>query len=207
MTTRKKRDPKTEALRESRTLNPRPDAVTDETFMSSDFFDTRDVVQVKYEMLRRVSEDGASVSSAAAAFGFSRQSYYHAAAALAAGGLQALVPAKPGPRGGHKLTGEVLDHITALLAADPALRPAELADAVARRFGRRVHPRSIERALKRARRLAEPWYDSKTEPSFEGMIAKLRRTLITARFTEVPPGHVDPDLLRDYSLACAEAAT
>jgi hypothetical protein len=39
------------------------------------------------------------------------------------------------------------------------------------------------------------------------MIAKLRRTLITARFTEVPPGHVDPDLLRDYSLACAEAAT
>jgi transposase len=149
MTTRKKRDPKTEALRESRTLNPQPDAVTDETFMSSDFFDTRDVVQVKYEMLRQVSEDGASVSSAAAAFGFSRQSYYHAAAALAAGGLQALVPAKPGPRGGHKLTGEVLDHITALLAADPALRPAELADAVARRFGRRVHPRSIERALKR----------------------------------------------------------
>jgi transposase-like protein len=61
----------------------------DETFMSSDFFDTRDVVQVKYEMLRQVSEDGASVSSAAAAFGFSRQSYYHAAAALAPGGLQA----------------------------------------------------------------------------------------------------------------------
>ena len=57
--------------------------------MSSDFFDTRDVVQVKYEMLRQVSEDGASVSSAAAAFGFSRQSYYHAAAALAPGGLQA----------------------------------------------------------------------------------------------------------------------
>jgi hypothetical protein len=56
------------------------------------------------------------------------------------------------------------------------------------------------------RRLAEPWYDSKTEPSFEDMIAKLRRTLIAARFTAVPPGHVDPDLLRNYSLACAAAA-
>jgi hypothetical protein len=56
------------------------------------------------------------------------------------------------------------------------------------------------------RRLAEPWYDSKTEPSFEDMIAKLRRTLITARFTAVRPGHVDPDLLRNYSLACAAAA-
>ena len=58
-----------------------------------------------------------------------------------------------------------------------------------------------------ARRLAEPWYDSKTEPSFEDMIANLPRTLITARFTIVPPGQVDPDLLRDYSLACAAAAT
>ncbi|SNQ52021.1 conserved hypothetical protein [Frankia canadensis] len=49
------------------------------------------------------------------------------------------------------------------------------------------------------------WSDSKTEPSFEDMIVKLRRTLIAARFTAVRPGHVDPDLLRDYSLACAAA--
>ncbi len=57
-----------------------------------------------------------------------------------------------------------------------------------------------------ARRRAQPWYESKTEPSFEDMIAKLRKTLITARFTAVRPGHVDPDLLRDYTLACAAAA-
>ena len=57
-----------------------------------------------------------------------------------------------------------------------------------------------------ARRLAEPWYESKTEPSFEDMIAKLRRTLIAARFTAVRPGQIDPDLLRDYTLACAAAA-
>jgi hypothetical protein len=56
------------------------------------------------------------------------------------------------------------------------------------------------------RRPSQPWYDSKTEPSFQDMIAKLRRTLIAARFTAVRPRHVDPDLLRDYSLACAAAA-
>lgn len=39
-----------------------------------------------------------------------------------------------------------------------------------------------------ARRLAEPWYDTKTEPSFEDMLTKLRRTLIAARFTAVRPG-------------------
>ena len=149
--TRKKPDPKAEALRESRTLNPRPEEVTDEAFTASDFFDARDLVQVKYEMLRRVSEDGVSVSSAAAAFGLSRQSYYQAAAALGEAGLAGLLPGKPGPRGAHKLTGEVLGHLRALAASDSGLRPAGLAEAVAQRFGIRVHPRSIERALARAR--------------------------------------------------------
>jgi hypothetical protein len=57
-----------------------------------------------------------------------------------------------------------------------------------------------------ARRLAEPWYHTKTEPSFEDMLTKLRRTLIAARFTAVRPGQPNPDLLRDYALACAAAA-
>jgi len=147
---RRKRDPKAEALAGSRTLNPRPEAVTDEAFTASEFFDPRDLVQVKYEMLRRVSEDGVSVSSAAAAFGLSRQSYYQAAAALGEAGLSGLLPGKPGPRGAHKLTGEVLEHLRALMASDRGLRPAELAEAVAQRFGIRVHPRSVERALARA---------------------------------------------------------
>jgi hypothetical protein len=32
------------------------------------------------------------------------------------------------------------------------------------------------------RRQEQPWYEAKTEPSFEDMIAKLRKTLIAARF-------------------------
>ena len=156
---KKKADPKVEAVRESRTLNPRPGAVTDEAFTGSDFFDPRDLVQVKYEMLRRVREEGVSVSAAAAAFGLSRQSYYQAAAALEEGGLPGLLPGKPGPRAAHKLTGEVVEHLRGLVAADPGLRPAELAEAVAHRFGIRVHPRSVERALTRAR---EPDRSSKS---------------------------------------------
>lgn len=142
-------DGKARELERSRTLNPHPEAVIDEGFASSGFFDARDVVQVKYEMVRRVEAEGASVSATAGAFGFSRQSYYSAAQALADGGLAGLIPAKPGPRAAHKLTGEVLDHLAGLRAADPGLRPAELAAAVAERFGVRVHPRSVERALAR----------------------------------------------------------
>jgi transposase len=142
-------DGKARELARSRTLNPRPQAVSDQAFASSGFFDARDLVQVKYEMVRRVEAEGSSVSAAAGAFGFSRQSYYTAAQALADEGLAGLVPAKPGPRGAHKLTGEVLDHLAGLRTADPGLRPAELAAAVASRFGVRVHPRSVERALAR----------------------------------------------------------
>jgi len=102
-------------------------------------------------MVRRVSVDGAPVTATAAAFGYSRPSYYQAAAALAASGLDGLVPAKPGPRSGHKLTEQILTWAEQQLAGDPALKPAGLAGPIAAAFGVRVHPRSIERALARRR--------------------------------------------------------
>ena len=148
---RRREDPKEAALRAARTLNPRPEAVADEAFTSGPgFFDARDLVQVKYEMVRRVRAGGQPVTKAAAAFGFSRPSYYQAAAAVDAGGLAALVPARPGPRRAHKLTGEVVAFARQLRDADPSLRSADLAGAIAARFGITVHPRSVERALARA---------------------------------------------------------
>jgi transposase len=108
-------------------------------------------VQVKYEMVRRARVEGATVSGAAAGFGFSRPSFYEAAAALDAGGLPALVPARPGPRRAHKLTPEVVAFAEQLRQADPSLRTQDLAAAIAERFGISVHPRSVERALARAR--------------------------------------------------------
>jgi transposase len=145
-------DPKVAALRARRCLNPRPEAVRDERFARSEFFDARDLVQVKYEMVRRVRADGEAVSRSARAFGFSRPSFYEAAAALDAGGLAGLVPARPGPRRAHKLTEEVVAFARERRAADRSLRSGDLVDAIAQRFGVRVHPRSVERALARAER-------------------------------------------------------
>ena len=144
-------DPKVTALRESRCLNPHPEQVTDEAFLAADFFDARDTAQVKYEMVRRVTVDGAPVTATAAAFGYSRPSYYQAAAALAESGLDGLVPAKPGPRGGHKLTEDILAWAEEQLAAAAGLRPAQLPDLIEAAFGVRVHPRTAERALARRR--------------------------------------------------------
>ena len=143
-------DPKTEALRQRGTLNPHPDTVSDPLFATSDFFDARDLVQVKYEMVRRVRVDAQPLSHSAAAFGFSRPTLYQADAALARGGLAALVPRKPGPRRAHKLDAEVMEFLQGVRAEDPSLRAGELARHVRKRFGRTVHPRSVERALARA---------------------------------------------------------
>jgi transposase len=146
---RRASDPKAEALRASGSLNPHPEQVSDESFARSEFLDARDLVQVKYEMVRRAKLEGWPVSASAAAFGLSRPTFYAAREALERGGLPALAPAKPGPRAGHKLTDEVLDYLQEAMEADPDLEPAALAEAVVDRFGVRVHPRSITRALAR----------------------------------------------------------
>jgi transposase len=151
MAGRAERDGKLEALTASRTLNPNPAAVTDPVFVAGEFFDARDLLQVKYEMVRQVETGHVPVAAAAAAFGFSRQSVYTARAALARGGMAALLPGKPGPKGGHKLTDAVLDHLMALLDGDPDLTSKQLAAIVGEQFGVTVHPRSVERALARRR--------------------------------------------------------
>lgn len=149
---RRGKDPKVQRLRAERSLNPRPEAVSDERFRDSEFFDPRDLVQVKYEMVRRARVDGDAVGRSAAAFGFSRPSFYAAADALQEGGLPALVPARPGPRRAHKLTDEVVAFVRERLEADPSLRPADLVEVISERFAVRVHPRSVERALARVDR-------------------------------------------------------
>jgi len=143
------RTPKEDALRADGTLNRHADQVTDPLFAAHDFFDARDLIQVKYEMLRRVEVEAQAVAPTAVAFHFSRPSFYQAQRAFQHRGLAGLLPQKRGPRGGHKLTAEIVAFLQQLRDEEPARRPGELADRVAQRFGVRVHPRSIERVLAR----------------------------------------------------------
>jgi transposase len=148
----RRKDRKSEALRESGALNPRPQFVTDPLFLGNDFFDPRDLVQVKYEMLRRVQIEGQSVSEAARAFGFSRPSFYQAQALFGQLGLPGLIRKRPGPRHASKLSDEVVEFIEEQLALDALLRAPVLSQRVLERFGLSVHPRSVERALRRRKK-------------------------------------------------------
>ena len=109
-------DEKLNALHAAHAVHPHPDAVTDPLFADDQrFFDARDLVQVKYEMLRRVHVDGRAVSQTAATFGFSRPTFYAAQTAWQEGGLPGLLPERPGPRAAHKLTEPVLTFLDDLL--------------------------------------------------------------------------------------------
>jgi transposase len=154
-TTMPRRKPETDkqiALRQGGTLNPRPQDVHHPMFQDSDFFDPDDMVQVKYEMLRQVHVDSQPVSQAAREFGFSRPSFYQANSSFAKAGLAGLAPLKRGPKGGHKLTPEVMEFIAANQKAEPSLSFAQLAELAKKEFDVQVHPRSIERQLLREKK-------------------------------------------------------
>ena len=140
-------DPKQAALLEEGTLNPSPEKVGDVKFQAGEFFDPRDLVQVKYEMLRRVSVDNLSITRATAEYGVSRPTYYQTRANFDEAGLAGLVPKKRGPRGPHKLQGEILAFVEKQVVPGEPIRARELARLVRQKFSVEVHPRTIERAL------------------------------------------------------------
>src|SRR6266568_4805934 len=81
-------------------VHPRAGAVTAELFRAGGpFFLAADKVQVKYEMLRAVFVDGATVVSAAAGHGYSRAEFYLVAAAFAERGMAGLVDERRGRKG------------------------------------------------------------------------------------------------------------
>ena len=148
MAKRRKADAKTLELQRNSTLNPRPDSVVDALFQANAFFDPRDLLQVRYEMLRRHRREGLSIRDAARAFGVSRPTFYHAQAAFTESGLAGLLPKARGPKARHKLTAEVLDYVQALKTTEPGLTTAQHVRAIRQRFGLAVHRRSLERALR-----------------------------------------------------------
>lgn len=148
-----KRDSKAERLRRDGVLNRRPERVRAPWFAEQRFFDARDLVQVKYEMLRHVRVEGADKSSAAVLFGLSRPTFYQAETAFAREGLGGLVPRARGPKRPHKLTPEVMVAVEAKLASEAGLGARTLSRYLRSELGLSVHPRSIERALARKKKL------------------------------------------------------
>jgi len=148
-----KPDQKLLELKRTGTLNPHPTAVSDTLFRENPFFDSKDLLQVRYEMLRRHRVEGASIVDVSSTFGVSRPTFYQAQAAFERAGLTGLMPRQRGPREGHKLSGEVIEHVRNLKLSSPGLTTIECVRAIKEKFGIAVHRRSLERALRDKKKL------------------------------------------------------
>lgn len=147
---------KAAALRAAGALHPRPERVRDEAFARHEFFDPRDHVQVKYEMLRRHRVDGRPVTAVAAVFGTSRQTFYLTHAAFTTGGIPGLLPRPRGPQRAHKCTDDILDFVKRWRTEHAAAPWPSVAAAVRHRFDVTIHPRSLARALARWEKKRRP---------------------------------------------------
>jgi len=147
-----KRDAKAERLKALGVLNPGPERVRAPWFGTGGFFDARDLVQVKYEMLRHASREGATKADAATLFGLSRPTFYQAEAAFARDGLTGLLPRLRGPKSAHKLTPEIMAFIEQHLTGDGQTHARVLARRIEVELGVSIHPRSIERAIARKKK-------------------------------------------------------
>ena len=137
---------KSERLRKSGTLNPHPEAVSDPLFEGSPFFDPRDLLQVRYEMIRSHKKD-TTLEETAARFGMSVPTCVRAKRAFREGGLQALIPGRRGPRGPRKITPEILDFAQDYRATHGAVSVRKLAELIRERFDVTIHFSGLHRAL------------------------------------------------------------
>ncbi len=147
---------KRQALQASGTFNPHHDRVRHPLFQGSDFFDPQDLLQLKYESLRALQKDQCSMTQAASEFGLSRPTLYQAQAHFQAQGLEGLLPGKRGPRQAHKLTSEVRSYLQELRTTEPDLSSRQLAVRIRQRFKVKIHPRTIEKALKSKAKRGRP---------------------------------------------------
>ena len=148
------KDDKSRNLKNYGALNPHPQKVTEKMFADSafEFFDPRDLVQVKYEMLRAVDKEGRSVRQASEAFGFSRPAFYQAQLQFKERGVSGLAKKRPGPKSAHKLTADILAFIEEKIEEGKPLRARKLAPLIKEKFEKDIHPRSIERAVLRRKK-------------------------------------------------------
>jgi transposase len=147
-----KRDTKIKSLKESGSFNPHPERINAPLFQNSPFFDPKDLVQVKYEMLRRVLIDGASKTETAALFGVSRPTFYDTESAFITAGMAGLLPQQRGPKEAHKIDIQIMTFIETCISENQQIKAKKLAELIQAQFNISVHPRSIERAIIRKKK-------------------------------------------------------
>lgn len=136
---------KQEILIANGTFNKNYTKVRASYFVNDDFFDPRDIVQVKYEMLRMAQTSSKSIHEVADEFGFSRAGFYKTKSSFDSMGISALVPDKSGPRKARKLTEEHQLFIDEYLDKNPTASSESISRILHEERGLKISKRTVER--------------------------------------------------------------
>jgi transposase len=135
---------KHDELRKNGSFNNRADTVSADIFNRSCFFDSHDLVQVKYEMLRAVEKEQHDVTSVSEAFGFSRVSFYQIKKEYDENGIAGLLPKKRGPKGSRKLNDSDIEYAKSLEGTHTKV---QILKCLKEERGIEVSKRTLERQL------------------------------------------------------------
>jgi len=143
----KKPDQKILELKRTGTLNPYPDSVSDSLFQENPFFDPKDLLQVRYEMLRRHSVEGISIVDVATRFGVFAPDCLSGPGCIPANGPER--PASQAPRSQRR--AQTIFRGSRVCAGASNRRAhfddGGLCPSCSGKVGIRIHRRSLERAL------------------------------------------------------------
>lgn len=140
---------KRDVLQRLRALNHKPEKVVSPLFRRIDFFDPRDKLQVKYEMLRTHEVEEVSISRAAEEFGYTRQAFYQIKEAFQEQGMAGLLERKRGRKGPVKCTPEVVAFLVREKQREPDLSGSDLSERLLEHRGVEVHRRTVEKVVAR----------------------------------------------------------
>ena len=143
---------KVKSLIENGSFNRNAESVSNHLFRTNPYFDPQDLVQVKYEMLRSVKNEGYNVADASRQFGFSRTAYYKIEKRFHEAGVEGLCVQRTGPKSPAKITHEIVGLADRLRAEHPGITNDEVIREIEAQTGVTIHKRSLQRAQSKKKR-------------------------------------------------------
>jgi len=140
---------KHQILRKIKALNLHPERVMAPLFKTHPFFDPKDKVQVKYEMLRSREVEKNPLTKTCLQYGFSRESYRQILKRFHLEGIAGLFEHKRGRKGPVKATEEVQEFIRAEHAHDRSVSVEELSKRCYQKLGVAISRRTVFRILEK----------------------------------------------------------
>ncbi len=143
-------DTKIQFLKNEGLINPKPERVRYKLFKSNDFFDSMDLPQVRYEMIRTARTESISVTEACRLFGFSREYFYKLERNFMMRGFVALLGSQKGRRPLIALNNEIVNMIIYRKIDNPDLSGEDLRKEIMRIYKLDCSRRTVERIIEKA---------------------------------------------------------